>query len=411
MKLRPTIIPLFLCTAITGSAFAQNDRDADEIDRATKLITEVSRVYSEAPALVDVMQTRFVMEGRADEVSTIRVRLEGESVEATGMVPPQTLDVYAVDDFLYFRLNGVEGVGRVELGDEPLASAREALGMAYPYLPPQVVMRWSTGDKVTGNWFTLGMLNEAEISGMTELSDGPRMQHEVLLRGTAPLLENRPGTCRVRIDDETRLIQRIEIEGGTDGEEPTFRMTAQCEPKILDELDTPIAFTASDEDVKFVSFKSMLSVLLGGGVSVDPSFPIGAPAPEFDLVDHAGNRHKLSDYRGRVVVLDWWGVWCIACRRDLPGVQKLAERYAGDDRVVFLAMDVGDDNDRMSAYWAEQGFTFPSLQDADELAGLMGVRAYPSVIVIGRDGTVLHTEAGSAGDLGERLEELIESGE
>jgi len=397
--------------AITSGALAQNDRDSDEIDRAMELLAEVSRVYSEAPVVVDEMHTRFVMEGRTDQVSTIRVRLEGESVEATGMVPPQTLDVYAIDGFMYFRLNGVEGVGRVELGEDPLASAKHALGIAYPYLPPQVVLRWTAGTDGAGDWFTLGMLNQAEVVGLTEINDGPRMQHEVLLRGTAPLLENRPGTCRVRIDDETKLVQSIEIEGGTDGEEPTFRMTARCEPRVLDELESPIAFTAADEDIKFVSFKSMLSVLLGGGVSVDPSFPIGAPAPEFDLVDQAGHRHRLSDYRGRVVVLDWWGVWCIACRRDLPGVQKLAERYAGDDRVVFLAMDVGDDNDRMSAYWAEQGFTFPALQDADELAGLMGVRAYPSVIVIGRDGTVLHTEAGSTGDLGERLEKLIESGE
>ncbi len=391
-----------------GGALVSADDDPSEIEKATRLLFEVSRVYSELPALTDEITTSFSMDGRADENSKISVRFSKHAAEATGIAPPQTLDIHVVDGRLYLQLNGVEGVVEAEIGDDPLASAKRVMGMAYPYLPPQIVLRWATGIDGVGEWFMMGMLEKGVVAGYAETGDGVQ-RPEVLFEGVAPLLGGRPGTCRVQFDSKTKLATSIVIEGGTDGSSPTFRMSAKFRPKITARLEEPIVLDVADDLARFAHFKAMLNVLLGGGVSVDPSIEVGAAAPTFDLLDQNGKRHTSDAYRGKVIVLDWWGVWCLACTRDMPKVQALHEKHANNPDVVILAMNVGDDNERMERYWGENNYTFAALHDADELADRFGIKAFPSVVLIGPDGGVVHVEAGSASDLDETLSEVLES--
>ena len=92
----------------------------------------------------------------------------------------------------------------------------------------------------------------------------------------------------------------------------------------------------------------------------------------------------------------------------MPQVQVLHSKYANNPDVVILAMNVGDDNEKMAKWWAEKKYTFPTLNDADELTGAYGVRAFPSAILIGPDGTVLNAIVGAAHDLEDELEKAIE---
>jgi peroxiredoxin len=93
----------------------------------------------------------------------------------------------------------------------------------------------------------------------------------------------------------------------------------------------------------------------------------------------------------------------------LPDVQVLHEKYADDPNVVILAMNVRDDNERMAAYWAERGYTFPTLNDADDLAEQFGVKAFPSTVIIGPDGRVIHAAVGSISAYEDELKKALES--
>ena len=91
----------------------------------------------------------------------------------------------------------------------------------------------------------------------------------------------------------------------------------------------------------------------------------------------------------------------------MPKVQVLHEKYADNPKVVILAMNVGDDNEKMAKYWADKKYTFPTLNDADELARQYGIKSFPSAILIGPDGMVIHAEVGSASDLEKELQKAL----
>lgn len=91
----------------------------------------------------------------------------------------------------------------------------------------------------------------------------------------------------------------------------------------------------------------------------------------------------------------------------MPSVQVLHEKLADNPNVVILAMNVGDDNEMMAEWWKERGYTFPTLHDADDLAEKYGIKAFPSSVMIGPDGKVLHAQVGSLHELERTIEEAL----
>jgi cytochrome c biogenesis protein CcmG/thiol:disulfide interchange protein DsbE len=67
---------------------------------------------------------------------------------------------------------------------------------------------------------------------------------------------------------------------------------------------------------------------------------VGRVAPDFVLPDYAGRAVRLSDFRGKVVFLNFWATWCTACEREMPDMARLARRYAG--QLVVLAINRGE---------------------------------------------------------------------
>ena len=123
---------------------------------------------------------------------------------------------------------------------------------------------------------------------------------------------------------------------------------------------------------------------------------LGAELPGWTFKDPDGNSHSLSDYRGKVVVLDFWAQWCPPCRKSMPGMQKMHEDYK-DRGVVVIGMSTfkrkGNDP---AGYMKEQGFNYLLLLDTDSAARQYGVRSIPSFFVVGADGKLAWK--GSGGD-------------
>ena len=64
----------------------------------------------------------------------------------------------------------------------------------------------------------------------------------------------------------------------------------------------------------------------------------GSPAPDFTLTDINGKKVSLSDFKGKVVYIDFWGTWCGPCRKELPYYKALQEKFTGNDNVVFMSV-------------------------------------------------------------------------
>jgi len=116
---------------------------------------------------------------------------------------------------------------------------------------------------------------------------------------------------------------------------------------------------------------------------------VGQVAPEIEGVDLDGQPMRLSDYRGKVVVLTFWGTWCGPCMAMVPEERKLVERLAGKP---FALIGVNSDNDlaKLKAAIQKEKITWPSFRDSSRgrIAKDWNVRSWPAIYVLDREGII-----------------------
>jgi peroxiredoxin len=111
-------------------------------------------------------------------------------------------------------------------------------------------------------------------------------------------------------------------------------------------------------------------------------------ADDFALKTAEGPTLKLSEQRGKVVLVNFWATWCPPCKEEMPAMQRLHERYQKDG-FVLLAVSVDADPRVVRPYVTGHRFTFPVALDSKmEVANAYGVRALPASFIIDRDGTL-----------------------
>ncbi|MBI4259506.1 MAG: TlpA family protein disulfide reductase [Actinobacteria bacterium] len=134
------------------------------------------------------------------------------------------------------------------------------------------------------------------------------------------------------------------------------------------------------------------------------------PAPDFTASSLAGGGDiSLRDFRGEVVVLNFWASWCVPCRQEAPHLQALWERY-GDEGVQLLGVDYRDDPAAAKAYEREFGITFPSVEDpAGSLAGLYELLGVPTTFLIDVEGRIVYRFTGRIDGevLGRAVDEVL----
>jgi cytochrome c biogenesis protein CcmG/thiol:disulfide interchange protein DsbE len=136
---------------------------------------------------------------------------------------------------------------------------------------------------------------------------------------------------------------------------------------------------------------------------VMPSLPreksplIDAEAPDFALpVIHGGepgNRIRLSELRGRVVVLDFWASWCTPCEQQARVLDELARQRS--DRAMILGVATGDPAEAATRHAEQEDLAYPSVHDTHgDVALTYGATNLPTVVVIDREGTVVAVQRG-----------------
>lgn len=113
---------------------------------------------------------------------------------------------------------------------------------------------------------------------------------------------------------------------------------------------------------------------------------VGKPAPAFTLPNLSGTGTiALEQYRGKVVIVNFWASWCIPCKEENPALTDVWERYRGTD-VVLLGVNFQDSTDAARAYTARLGNTWPTVVDETGRVALSyGVFGPPETYFIGAD--------------------------
>lgn len=136
---------------------------------------------------------------------------------------------------------------------------------------------------------------------------------------------------------------------------------------------------------------------VGKGSSGDVSL---APMADISLVDQDGVEHKLSDYRGKTVFLNFFATWCGPCQREIPDIEALYKsRGENQDDLVVLAVANPKTADRpqnsdvseaeVKSFIKEYGITYPVLMDTKgQLFSAYGIRSFPTTFMIDKDGNV-----------------------
>jgi len=122
--------------------------------------------------------------------------------------------------------------------------------------------------------------------------------------------------------------------------------------------------------------------------------PERPPAPDFKLIDTQSQLHSLSDYRGKVVLLNFWATWCEPCRKEMPSLQRAWE-YLRPKGGVVLAVNYGDSGPTIDQFLKEVPVNFPVLLSVDdELWTQWSIKGLPTTFVIDPQGRIAYRVAG-----------------
>ena len=121
----------------------------------------------------------------------------------------------------------------------------------------------------------------------------------------------------------------------------------------------------------------------------------GGEAPALELEDADGKLHRLSDYRGRVVLVNFWATWCEPCREEMPSMEALRARLQ-DRPFVILAVNVGEGARVTRAFAEKLRLNFPLLLDRDtKTTKSWGARILPASFILGADGAIRYSYLGA----------------
>ena len=138
---------------------------------------------------------------------------------------------------------------------------------------------------------------------------------------------------------------------------------------------------------------SLIALPLCAGESMT-AVPGKVAAPDFELSDTDGKIHRLSDYRGKTVIINFWTTWCPPCREEIPSMNRAWRELAGED-VVILAINMGEDEDTIFIFTADYPADFPLLLDRDgAVIAQWPVKGLPTTYVVAPDGSIAYRAIG-----------------
>lgn len=136
--------------------------------------------------------------------------------------------------------------------------------------------------------------------------------------------------------------------------------------------------------------------IAGSGGAVLQKTSTASPAPEFSLPTLTGEKLDLANYRGKVILLDFWATWCDPCREQIPHFVELQNKYR-DQGLQLIGISMDDEPDPVRDFYRQFKMNYPVVMGnakAGELYG--GVLGLPIAFLIGRDGRIYYKHIGTS---------------
>jgi peroxiredoxin len=157
---------------------------------------------------------------------------------------------------------------------------------------------------------------------------------------------------------------------------PTSQISEYYPAATAMPIPTPNLSVSPTPDPKFLADRSPRKIDLGSGKTAQDF--------EIELID--GRVVNLSNYRGKVVVLNFWGTWCPPCRAEMPALQRIWEEYK-EKEVIFLGIAIYDESEEVKEFSETYGITYPLGVDLlGQLTVAYRVTNFPTTFLIDRDG-------------------------
>jgi peroxiredoxin len=173
--------------------------------------------------------------------------------------------------------------------------------------------------------------------------------------------------------------------------------------------------TGKRKDKRYIKVDT-IKVLEQAIAASEPVVNVIGTEAELALKDLSGVEQRLSSYRGRIVVLNFWATYCVPCRKELPDLAAIQNQYAAlGVQVIGAAADPPEDRQKVLQFIKETSLNFPvwlgALAGDMQRVGLSSI--LPGTVVIGRDGRIAATIRGTVklGDLKKQIESLLAQAE
>ncbi|MFF2090153.1 thiol-disulfide oxidoreductase ResA [Paenibacillus sp. NPDC058174] len=162
----------------------------------------------------------------------------------------------------------------------------------------------------------------------------------------------------------------------------------------------------------------LLAVLIVGGYAIGTSLfaakedgipKVGGTPPDFTLVDLQGNTHQLSDYKGKAVVINFWGTFCPPCVKEMPEFERQFAKWK-DEGLEILAINLSEDTLTVNNFVRRFELNYPILRDINKKTERSyGLRSYPTTFFVKPDGKIMEIKVGgmTEQDIDERVIELL----
>ena len=129
-------------------------------------------------------------------------------------------------------------------------------------------------------------------------------------------------------------------------------------------------------------------------------------APDFTLKDTADNEHSLYDYRGKIVLVNFWATWCPPCAVEIPHLVELYNKYK-EKGLIILGLSLDTDPEKIKYFVKKNEMEYPVLLGARKLIKTYAIKGVPTAYMIDKDGSIVNKFVGYAPGAEKDIEKLI----
>ncbi len=155
-----------------------------------------------------------------------------------------------------------------------------------------------------------------------------------------------------------------------------------------------------------VSLVSLMALMVTVSMCLGAGLDKGDQAPDFTVTDVDGITHQLSDFSGKVLVIEFFATWCVYCTDQIPSMEKVLEEHP-EDRVSIMMVDADDreSRDKVAEYRVRYDLSWPVVHNGGDMATDYLVEAYPTTVVLDGDGIVQYYHSGTVSE--DKLLEVV----